>query len=109
MVGAWKVDKTFRFTPGDQKSKDSAKKEALIRTAKLGNGLYASQYNIKIETRPRSFAVLVQAKHKMGSQQKGWIADLARKAKPPGKRTSSSGKTYYESRRNRSDRPGSRV
>lgn len=32
--------------------------------------------------------------------------DLMRKAKAPGKRKSSSGKTYYESRRNRSDVPG---
>lgn len=33
--------------------------------------------------------------------------DLMRKAKAPGKRKSSSGATYYESRRNRSDVPGS--
>lgn len=32
--------------------------------------------------------------------------DLMRKAKAPGKRKSSSGATYYESRRNRSDVPG---
>lgn len=32
--------------------------------------------------------------------------DAKRKAKPPGKRRSKSGKTYYESRRNRSDMPG---
>lgn len=33
-------------------------------------------------------------------------ADRKRKAKPPGKRKSASGKTYYERRKNRSDVPG---
>lgn len=32
--------------------------------------------------------------------------DEQRKAKPPGKRKSRSGKTYYERRKNRSDKPG---
>lgn len=32
--------------------------------------------------------------------------DRKRKAKPPGKRKSASGKTYYENRQNRSDAPG---
>ena len=35
--------------------------------------------------------------------------DRARKALPPGKRISKSGKTYYEYRINHSDRPGTRV
>jgi len=33
--------------------------------------------------------------------------DLSRTAKAPGKRTSAKGKTYYERRANRSDKPGS--
>ena len=33
-------------------------------------------------------------------------ADAARKAKAPGKRTSSTGKTYTETRKNRTDLPG---
>lgn len=33
-------------------------------------------------------------------------ADIKRKAKPPGKRKSSSGRTYFENRKNRSDIPG---
>lgn len=36
-------------------------------------------------------------------------ADKARKAKRPGWRTSRSGNPYYETRRNRSDRPGKRI
>ena len=35
--------------------------------------------------------------------------DAKRKALAPGKRISSSGKTYWETRRNRSDSPGKRV
>lgn len=34
------------------------------------------------------------------------IRDASRKALPPGKRISRTGKTYWESRRNRSDLPG---
>ena len=37
------------------------------------------------------------------------IIDKARKALAPGKRVSASGKIYWESRRNRSDKPGSTV
>lgn len=33
-------------------------------------------------------------------------ADRKRKAKPPGKRRSATGKVYYERRKNRSDKPG---
>jgi len=36
-------------------------------------------------------------------------ADIARKALQPGKRTSKTGKEYWETRRNRSDRLGQRV
>ncbi len=35
--------------------------------------------------------------------------DLSRRAKLPGKRVSRSGKTYWETRANRSDAPGKRV
>ncbi len=36
-------------------------------------------------------------------------ADAARKALAPGKRISRTGKTYWESRRNRSDSPGKNI
>lgn len=39
-----------------------------------------------------------------GSSNKG--ADSQRRAKPPGKRRSASGRVYYERRKNRSDKPG---
>lgn len=35
--------------------------------------------------------------------------DKARKALPPGKRISKTGKIYYEGRKNRSDLPGSKL
>ena len=44
-------------------------------------------------------------KYQTGKQTKtGWIADRKRTAKLPGKRTSKSGKIYYERRLNRSDK-----
>lgn len=43
--------------------------------------------------------------YQTGSSNKSF--DSARKAKPPGKRLSKSGKVYYEHRKNRSDMPGS--
>jgi hypothetical protein len=45
----------------------------------------------------------------MGAKQTGTsnrAKDLQRKAKPPGKRTSAKGKVYTETRKNRSDKPG---
>jgi hypothetical protein len=36
-------------------------------------------------------------------------ADAKRKAKAPGKRTSATGKTYTETRKNRTDKKGSRI
>lgn len=52
---------------------------------------------------------------KIGAAKKPWRQtgtsvkriDRQRKAKPPGKRKSKTGKTYYERRKNRSDVPGS--
>jgi len=44
------------------------------------------------------------AKKQTGTSNKA--RDLKRTAKAPGKRKSASGRTYYESRKNRSDRPG---
>jgi hypothetical protein len=46
----------------------------------------------------------------LGERQTGATnkyVDVKRKAKAPGKRTSASGKTYYERRKNRTDKPGS--
>lgn len=37
------------------------------------------------------------------------IIDAARKALSPGKRVSKTGKIYWETRANRSDKPGSRI
>jgi hypothetical protein len=44
------------------------------------------------------------AKKQTGTSNKA--RDIKRTAKAPGKRKSASGRTYYESRKNRSDRPG---
>lgn len=55
-------------------------------------------------------AVTKKAKVKAKPVQRGGSSlklDLMRKAKAPGKRTSATGAKYYESRRNRSDAPGS--
>lgn len=48
-------------------------------------------------------------KYKQTGKRKSIKADRQRKAKPVGKRRSSSGKTYVETRANRSDRRGSRL
>lgn len=45
------------------------------------------------------------AKKQTGTSNKA--RDIKRSAKAPGKRTSATGKVYYERRKNRSDRPGS--
>ena len=64
--------------------------------------------------RYKKFSDAVKAAFKQGGgalvKQRGTSnkkSDSARKAKPPGKRKSKSGKTYYESRKNRSDKKGS--
>ena len=41
--------------------------------------------------------------------RKSVAQDGARKAKPPGQRTSKTGKKYYEGRKNRSDKKGSKL
>lgn len=41
--------------------------------------------------------------------RKSVAQDRARKAKPPGKRISKTGKEYYENRKNRSDKKGSKL
>lgn len=46
---------------------------------------------------------------KQTGYRKSIKADRARKAKKVGRRKSSSGKTYSETRKNRSDRKGSRL
>lgn len=46
---------------------------------------------------------------KQTGTRKSVAQDRARKAKPPGKRISKTGKKYYESRKNRSDKKGSKL
>jgi hypothetical protein len=46
---------------------------------------------------------------KQTGSRKSVAQDRARKAKPPGKRISKTGKKYYESRKNRSDKKGSKL
>jgi len=48
-------------------------------------------------------------KKKQSGKRKSITRDLMRKAKPPGKRVSFSGKIYYETRKNRSDKRGTRL
>jgi len=52
----------------------------------------------------KSLGAKPAAKKQTGTSNKA--RDLKRTAKAPGKRKSASGRTYYESRKNRSDRPG---
>lgn len=46
---------------------------------------------------------------KQTGKRKSLKLDRKYKAKPPGKRKSKSGKTYYETRRNRSDKVNKRI
>lgn len=46
---------------------------------------------------------------KQTGRRKSKRLDRMRSAKPPGKRKSKSGNTYYETRKNRSDRKGKRL
>lgn len=48
-------------------------------------------------------------KEKFKMKKESFLQDFNRKAKPPGKRVSKNGNVYYEYRRNRSDRRGSRL
>jgi hypothetical protein len=60
------------------------------------------------KTKPAKKAVIkTKASKQTGSSNKK--ADAARKAMPPGKRTSASGKTYTETRKNRTDKKGSKI
>jgi len=52
----------------------------------------------------KSLGAKPAAKKQTGTSNKA--RDIKRTAKAPGKRKSASGRTYYESRKNRSDRPG---
>jgi hypothetical protein len=46
---------------------------------------------------------------KTKSEKRSLEADKKRKAMPPGKRTATGGGVYYEYRRNRTDKPGSKI
>lgn len=57
----------------------------------------------------KKYRVAPSRRSRQTGKRKSLSMDRARKAKPPGKRISKSGKTYYERRRNRSDRRGKRI
>ena len=46
---------------------------------------------------------------KQTGKEPNYIRDMVRKALAPGKRESASGKTYWETRKNRSDQVGKRL
>lgn len=54
-----------------------------------------------------SAAKTVRVMNQLGRSNEKW--DKPRKALPPGKRISKTGKVYWETRKNRSDRPGQKV
>lgn len=61
----------------------------------------------KKTTRRKRVSPTYKRKRQTGSSNKD--ADKRLKAKAPGKRKSSSGATYCEYRKNRSDKPGSKI
>jgi len=52
---------------------------------------------------------VIKTVNRQTGTRKSLSRDRARKALPPGKRISKSGKVYYEYRRNRSDLKGKRI
>jgi len=60
----------------------------------------------RVNPKPKT-QVLKVSKYQTGSSKES--KDRKRKALPPGKRRSKSGKVYYENRKNRSDKRGSSV
>ena len=74
---------------------------SIIMLQRLGKAKKQISTVVKKQTSTKTAA----AKKQTGTSNKA--RDIKRTAKAPGKRTSASGRTYYESRKNRSDRPGS--
>ena len=82
-----------------------------IRNIKRISGVSSSRKSVQRHTKPLT-------KRQKKSYQRGLFGqtgksnteiDKHRKAKPPGERRSKSGRKYTERRKNRSDRPGTRV
>ena len=82
------------------KKKKARKKgvEALLKGAKV--------YEIKRKGRTYKVYVLPRMRQIGRSNE---LRDLKRKALPPGRRISRSGRVYYEYRKNRSDLPGLKI
>jgi len=57
--------------------------------------------------RKKGVGHVVRVGKQIGSSNQGW--DLRYAALPPGKRVSRAGSIYWETRKNRSDNPGSRT
>jgi len=64
---------------------------------------------LKIKSRIRRKGMTVKVSKKQIGHVKSIKADRRRKALTPGKRISRNGKIYYERRKNRSDKKGSRI
>jgi len=75
--------------------------------SKKGLILKKRDEEFKIIEDKRKPKIIRKVEHQIGSTNK--IRDIVRKALPPGKRISKSGKIYYEYRKNRTDLTGSNI
>jgi len=92
-----------KFKKGSKEAKAHMAKIRAMRGASAGKHTDTKSHNVNIK-------VVSGTKTKSTTRQTGTSnieKDFAKKAKAPGKRKSSTGKTYYERRANRSDKPGS--
>ena len=107
------INKLLRMpAPKTEKEKLQAKTvDQLKRQAKkLGAKIITPEGKAKTKDQLINTIVMKQRLSGQGDRQTGKsnsAKDLQRTAKAPGKRTSAKGKTYYERRVNRSDKPGS--
>lgn len=92
-----------KFKKGSKEAKAHMAKIRAMRGAGAGKHTDTKSHNVNIK-------VVSGTKTKSTTRQTGTSnieKDFAKKAKAPGKRKGASGKTYYERRANRSDKPGS--
>lgn len=100
--------------PGDKPTSSESVRKAAPKKVKVDVFKAPVVEKKEVKTAPKKVAAkkVVETKTKSKTRQTGssnLAKDKQRKAQGPGKRKSASGGVYYEYRRNRTDKPGSKV
>jgi hypothetical protein len=99
-------NKKFKSKPAVKVAPKAVVKKAAVKKAVVKAAPKAKAVP-KVKTIVKAAVATKSAYKQTGSSNK--LYDAARKAMPPGKRTSASGKTYTETRKNRTDKKGSKI